>query len=66
MAEGAIEGTWSEADYVMASEYDTSFKFSRFGAAFAAPRDTTGLTGKRVRSPAKTGSAMAATENEKY
>ena len=50
----------------MASEYDTSFEFSRFGAAFAAPRDTTGLTGKRVRSPAKTGSAMAATENEKY
>ena len=61
MAEGAIEGTWR--DYVMASEYDTAFKFSRFGATFAAPRDTTALTGERVRSPANAGSAMA---TEKY
>jgi len=63
MAEGAIEGSWR--DYVMESEYDTAFKFSRFGAAFARPRDTTALTGERIRSPANTGSAMA-TENEKY
>jgi len=64
MAEGAIEGSWR--DYVMASEYDTAFKFSRFGAAFAAPRDTTGLTGERVRSPANTAGSAMATENEKY
>ena len=61
MAEGAIEGTWR--DYVMASEYDTAFKFSRFGATFAAPRNTTALTGERIRSPANAGSAMA---TEKY
>ena len=51
IAEGAIEGSWR--DYVMASEYDTAFKFSRFGAAFAAPRDTAALTGELTGASAR-------------
>lgn len=43
MAEGAIEG--HAADYKMPSKFATSFKFSRFDADTAAPRDTSKLSG---------------------
>ena len=42
-AEGAIEGDWK--DYIMASEFSTDFKFSRFDAKAAKPRDVSKLTG---------------------
>lgn len=46
-AEGAIEGTIF--DYKMPSPFATSFKFSRFDAVAAAPRDVSKLSGERVR-----------------
>jgi len=42
-AEGAIEGDWK--DYIMASGFRTDFKFSRFDAKAAKPRDVSKLTG---------------------
>merc|ERR1719221_539403 len=47
MGEGAIEG--SAADYVIdrADVFSASFKYSRFGAKSAAPRDATRLSGFR-------------------
>lgn len=47
--EGAIEGTIH--DYRVADEFSIDFKFSRFDATTAKPRDVTKLTGvKRARS----------------
>ena len=46
MAEGAIEGVAS--DYEVEGKFATDFKFSRFDAASAKPRDVSTLTGKRV------------------
>ena len=46
MAEGAIEGV--AADYVMRSKFDTAFKYSRFDAVVAKPRDVSTLTGLRT------------------
>jgi hypothetical protein len=45
MGEGAIEGV--AADYVIsrADPFSTAFKYNRFGASSAAPRDATKLTG---------------------
>jgi len=45
MAEGAIEGI--AADYEMEDKFATAFKYSRFDAVTAKPRDTTGLSGAR-------------------
>ena len=46
--EGAIEGTIH--DYRVADQFATDFKFSRFDATAAKPRDVTKLTGvKRPR-----------------
>ena len=47
MAEGAIEGV--AADYKMADKFGTAFKFSRFDATSAKPRDTSKLSGKRTK-----------------
>jgi len=44
-AEGAIEGTWK--DYKMASKFATRFKYARFDAASAKPRDVSKLTGHK-------------------
>lgn len=56
MAEGAIEGT--AADYKMTTEYATEFKYTRFDATQAKPRDVSKLTGKKKtvgpRDPTKT------------
>jgi len=46
MAEGAIEGIAS--DYEMSDKFSTSFKYSRFDATAAKPRDISKMTGKRV------------------
>lgn len=43
MAEGAIEG--EPSDYEVSSAFDTDFKFSRFDATSATPRDVTKLSG---------------------
>jgi len=43
-AEGAIEGTW--VDYKLASPFSTDFKFSRFDALAAKPRDVKKLRGE--------------------
>lgn len=43
MGEGAIEGI--AADYEVAEPFATAFKFSRFGAAHAPPRNASLLTG---------------------
>merc|ERR1719326_2303601 len=44
-AEGAIEGTWE--DYIMATPFATSFKYSRFDATAAPHRDVSKLTGTK-------------------
>jgi len=45
MAEGAIEG--AAADYEMAGPFETQYKFSRFEATAAKPRDASQLKGRR-------------------
>ena len=45
MAEGAIEGT--AADYEVDDKFSTQFKYSRFDAISAKPRDVSMLTGTR-------------------
>jgi len=57
MAEGAIEGI--AADYEMEDKFVTAFKFSRFDAVKAAPRDVSKLSGAK-KSGAATTSAGAA------
>ena len=42
--EGAIEGTWEE--YIMPSPFATDFKYGRFSAKVAPPRNIKKLTGK--------------------
>jgi len=49
-AEGAIEGVWS--DYMVASPFATAFKYSRFDATEAKPRDVSKLSGKKTPMPA--------------
>lgn len=44
-AEGAIEG--SHEEYRMSSFFDTNFKYSRFDATVAKPRDVSKLTGTK-------------------
>jgi len=46
MAEGAIEGV--AADYEVADRFATDFKYSRFNAVAAKPRDVSKLAGERV------------------
>lgn len=46
MAEGAIEGTAS--DYKMLNKFTTAFKYGRFDATKAGPRDVSKLTGKKT------------------
>ena len=57
-AEGAIEGVG--ADYKVASPFATAFKYSRFDAEKAAPRDLTLLKGKRVPLVRGTGAGAGA------
>ena len=59
-AAGAIEGTYH--DYKMASEFATSFKFSRFDGVPAPHRDVTKLTGHKHAAP--TGKKAAASAND--
>jgi len=47
MAEGAIEGT--AADYEMDDKFSTLFKYSRFDAVAAKPRDVSVLTGAQKK-----------------
>ncbi len=44
-AEGAIEGSWE--DYIMASPFETDFKYSRFDATAAPHRDVSRLLGAK-------------------
>jgi hypothetical protein len=55
-AEGAIEGVGS--DYKMASRFETQFKYSRFGALAASPRDVTKLTGIKQAAQGKVTDAV--------
>ena len=58
MAEGAIEGV--AADYAMAGPFATAFKFSRFDATSAKPRDVSKLSGQKAKSSgAKAAGAVA-------
>jgi len=50
-AEGAIEGTWE--DYKLASDFSTAFKYSRFDAVAAKPRDVSKLSGEKKPFDAK-------------
>eukprot|EP00965_Chrysotila_dentata_P205532 6183008-Pleurochrysis_carterae.AAC.2 len=45
-AEGAIEGVWEE--YIVSSPFATEFKYSRFDATAAKPRDVSALTGVKT------------------
>merc|ERR1712118_390383 len=56
MAEGAIEGV--AADYEMGGPFETDFKYSRFDAVAAKPRDISALKGHR--SAAKKGKGAGA------
>jgi len=56
MAEGAIEGV--AADYEMEGPFATAFKYSRYDATAAKPRDVSKLAGKRV--PLKKGAKAGA------
>jgi hypothetical protein len=57
MAKGALEGTAS--DYKMASKYATAFKFSRFDATSAAPRDLAKLVASgELNTPTLVASAL--------
>ena len=58
MAEGAIEGV--AADYAMPSRFATHFKYSRFDAEAAAPRDVSKLSGAKGKATAETGSEVGA------
>lgn len=62
MAEGAIEG--SAADYVMPSPFATDFKFSRFDATAAKPRDVASLSGTKKVHGKKTEAIGAAPDVE--
>jgi len=55
MAEGAIEGR--AVDYRMGSKFATEFRFSRFDAVKAAPRDTNKLSGLRRKYTKQAGGA---------
>ena len=56
MAEGAIEGLAS--DYKMAGPFATDFKYTRFSATSAQPRDVSQLKGKK-KAAAKAGFGQA-------
>jgi hypothetical protein len=62
MAEGAIEGVGS--DYKMASRFDTAFKYSRFDATSAKPRDVNQLAGIKSKATSKGGEIGAAADVE--
>ena len=47
MGEGAIEGVAADYEINAVDPYSPTFKYSRFGATKAAPRDTSKLTGVR-------------------
>jgi len=56
-AEGAIEGVYTDYKIDASNPFSTAFKYSRFDATAAAPRDVTKLTGvkrARVANPAHT------------
>merc|ERR1719409_2491481 len=55
-AEGAIEGTWE--DYIVATPFSTSFKYSRFDATAAPHRDVSKLSGAK-KAASETPSAVA-------
>ena len=59
MGEGAIEG--SVADYEVQAPFETSFRFGRFSAERAPPRDVSELSAPRgARKPMARASATAA------
>merc|ERR1711938_57349 len=62
MAEGSIEGVWQ--DYVMPSQFATSFKFSRYGLANAAPRNVAALTGRKFKFTATSTSTSATASHD--
>ena len=64
MGEGAIEGT--AADYVVdaADPFSTEFKYSRFHATHASPRNVSALTGLRRHVKATEGGQSAAMQGD--
>jgi hypothetical protein len=58
MAEGAIEGV--ATDYEMPSRFATAFKYSRFDAVRASPRDISTLSGKKSSASASPTSVLGA------
>jgi len=62
MAEGAIEGT--AADYKMSSMHATDFKYSRFDAVAAKPRDVSKLAGSKKFKAGAAGAAGAVPDVE--
>lgn len=62
MGEGAIEGTAS--DYVMPGALATAFKYSRFDAVSAKPRDVAKLTGTKTKRKAQHASSGATPDVE--
>jgi len=57
MGEGAIEGVAD--DYEVLGKFDTAFKFSRWGLSTAQPRDSSQLTGDKVKRGKLVGAASA-------
>ena len=57
MGEGAIEGVAD--DYEVLGKFDTAFKFSRWGLSTAQPRDSSKLTGDKIKRGEMVGSASA-------
>ena len=63
-AEGAIEGTWE--DYIVPTPFSTDFKYSRFDAKSAQPRDVAKLVADGMLNTPKTvygGGVVGSTEN---
>ena len=57
MGEGAIEGVAD--DYEVLGKFDTAFKFSRWGLSTAQPRDSSKLTGDKIKREEPVGAASA-------
>ena len=55
MGEGAIEGVAD--DYEVLGKFDTAFKFSRWGLSTAQPRDSSKLTGDKIKREEPVGAA---------
>ena len=63
MGEGAIEGVAEDYEISADDPYSPAFKFSRFDASKAAPRDTTKLSGVH-RAVGKKVPTMATTQGD--